>query len=146
MCREKILRVENWEPESHWRHCCASHGHFPLLVVRISAQRCSTPALVQPGSKWKGGARNSMGSCHALAASPIPIPEQYLLGRELGLVKMAAVRKAFHPGQRLLFVHRVARHPAASRMAKSYAKCYSDTVTHTGQVSGTNLVFKESCE
>ena len=59
---------------------------------------------------------------------------------------MAAVRKAFHLGQRLLFIHRVARHPAASRMTKSYVKYYSDTVTHTGQVSGTNLVFEESCE
>ena len=64
---------------------------------------------------------------------------------------MAAIQSAFNMfrpalGLRLLVIHRVARHSAAFRVTEGFAKYFSDTVTHTGQVSGVHSLGGYSWE
>lgn len=133
LSREKLSRAENRQPECHWRHCCASHGPFLLLDGQDVCSKVIHRVAIEGGARF--------GVCPAtplLAASPIP-GKKHNLERKLGPVNMAAVRKVLHSGQRLLFIHRAASHPAAFRLTKMSTKHYSDTVTHTGQVSAGSV-------
>lgn len=97
-------------------------------------RRCVFGSSPLGGNRRRGSYLACATATPSLLVSPIPVP-RHNLERKLGPVNMAAVRKVLHSGQRLLFIHRVASNRAAFRMTKMSAKYYSDTVTHTGQVS-----------